>query len=387
MRSIQQSENEKRTEELSIANKELAFQNEEKEKRAAELSIANKELLFQNDEKEKRAAELIIANKELAFQNEEKEKRAAELVIANEELVFQNDEKEKRAAELIIANKELAFQNEEKEKRASELIIANKELLFKNQDNAKRSEELSEMVRKLEESEELLKKSNEELEAFSYSVSHDLRAPLRAISAYALMLDEDYSSLLDANAFRIIGVVRQSAGKMGMLIDDLLSFSRIGKKEIRLGTVDMTNLAHRVIDEISLNTKHKAEIHVHPLPLVLADASLISYALTNLLGNAVKYSAKKEHPYIEIKAFSEREYIVFSISDNGVGFDMRYQNKLFQVFQRLHRDKDFEGTGIGLAIVKRIIDKHKGSIWATGETGNGATFYFTLLPIIKQKTD
>ena len=338
-------------------------------------------------ENEIRTGELNTANEALAFQNQEKEKRAAELVIANKELLFQNEEKEKRAAELVIANKELVFQNEEKEKRAAELVTANKELVFQNQDSSKRAMELTEMINKLEKSDDRLKKSNEELEAFSYSVSHDLRAPLRAINAYALMLDEDYSGSLDDNARRIIGIVRQSAGRMGTLIDDLLSFSRIGKKEMRLGEVDMDKLTRKVMDDLALITGHKAEIHVHPLPLVLADASLISCALTNLLGNAIKYSSKKEHPYIEIKAHPEGENIEFSIADNGVGFDIRYQNKLFQVFQRLHRDNDFEGTGIGLAIVKRIIDKHKGSIRATGETGKGATFYFTLPPVIKPKTD
>ena len=359
-------------------DEEVPLLNADKEQGALDLVLANKELLFQNEEKERRAAELIIANKELAFQNEEKEKRAAELIIANKELAFQNEEKEKRAAELVIANKELLFQNDEKEKRTAELIIANKELAFQNGQKAKQEAELVATISQLERSEDLLKTANEELDAFSYSVSHDLRAPLRAIGGFAQMLKEDYATTLDSNGTRLLGIIQQSAVKMGILIDDLLTLSRLGKKEMLLSSVNMTDLTNRVLGELSELTHHNAEIVVHPLPVVLADASLLSYALTNLLGNAIKYSSKKEHPRIEITARRENDLQVFSISDNGAGFDMRYQNKLFQVFQRLHKEKDFEGTGIGLAITKRIINKHNGSVWATGELGKGATFQFSI---------
>src|SRR5665647_1317587 len=188
--------------ELIIANKELVFQKEEKEKRAAELIIANKKLVVQNKEKEKRAGELIIANKELGFQNREKEKRAEELIIANKELAYQNAEKEKRADELIIANKELLFQNEEKEKRAAELIIANKEL-----------------------------------EQFAYIASHDLREPIRTISNYMKVFEEDYFDLLDENGRKYLNSVNFAAKRMSILIKSLLDFSRLGRN-IKLTYID-----------------------------------------------------------------------------------------------------------------------------------------------------
>jgi light-regulated signal transduction histidine kinase (bacteriophytochrome) len=280
--------------------------------------------------------------------------------------------------DIILPNGEIASHKEEIDKYIAELVIANKELLFQNEEKGNRAKELAITVEQLKQSEEKLRVANEELEAFSYSVSHDLRAPLRAVGSYAQMLEEDYTDVLDANGKRLLGIVKQSAVKMGVLIDDLLTLSRIGKKEMRLSKVNMTNLTHRIIEELTQLNNHKAKILVNPLPLVMADAALIGHALTNLLSNAIKYSAKTKDPHIEVTAHLENEEAVFSITDNGAGFDMRYQKKLFHVFQRLHKDKEFEGTGIGLAITKRIIDKHNGKIWAVSELGKGATFYFTL---------
>jgi signal transduction histidine kinase len=221
----------KKSNALVIANKELIFQNKEKEKRAAEVIIANKELAFQNEEKEKRAAELIIANKELAFQNEEKEKRAAELIIANKELALQNEEKEKRAAELIIANKELIFQNEEKEKRAVELIIANKNL-----------------------------------EQFAYIASHDLQEPLRTISNYMQVFEEDYLILLDDNAKKYLHAVKDASKRMSILIKSLLDFSRIGRN-LNLIEVDCNHLIANVIADLKTIIKtSNAVIKVTEMP-------------------------------------------------------------------------------------------------------------------------
>ena len=330
---------------LFNVNKELAYQNEEKEKRASELVIANKELTFQNEEKEKRAAELIIANKELAYQNEEKEKRASELIIANKELAFQSNEKEKRAWELIVANKELIFQNDEKEKRAAELINAIKDL-----------------------------------ESFSYSVSHDLRSPLRAVHGYAQMLLEDYGTKLDTEAHRLMNNIMKNAKKMGQLIDDLLTFSRIGRKELVKINISMKDMVNHVCDELKdgLNPASNPEICIKELPFDDADKVTIKQVWVNLISNAIKYSKLKVNPVIEIGATINGDEIIYYIKDNGAGFDMRYANNLFGVFQRLHSESEFEGTGVGLAIVQKIVLKHGGKIWAEAKLNEGATFYFTL---------
>ena len=264
------------------------------------------------------------------------------------------------------------------EERTAELTIANTELIFQNAEKEKRAQQLATAVNDLSQSQAALKASNDELEAFTYSVSHDLRAPLRAVGSYALMLEEDYNEVLDDNGKRLLRVIRQSGVKMGMLIDDLLNLSRLGKKELRKSRVDMAELLPRVIDELTKLNPTNAEIVIGPMPLVLADSALLNQVLVNLLGNALKYSAKVEKPRITIAAREANGEVEFSISDNGAGFDMHYANKLFGVFQRLHHEKEFEGTGVGLAIVKRIIDRHKGRIWAQAEPGKGATFYFTL---------
>jgi len=376
--SLQKKEKEKRAAELVIANNELAFQNEQKDKRAAELIIANKELAFQNEEKDKRAAELVIANKELAYQQGQKDKRAAELVIANKELAYQNEQKEKRAAELIIANNELAFQNKEKDKRAAELVIANKELAFQNEEKKKRSKELINSNKEVDELEKRVQERTKDLESFSYSVSHDLRTPLRAINGYAKMLEEDYSPVLDAEGIRLLGEVINNAKRMGMLIDDLLKFSRLGRKAIRKKRIDMNNLIVNVLSEISESTSHNAEVKFDNLLPVTADYNLLQHVFSNLLSNGIKYSSKKENPVIEIKSVKKKGEIIYSVSDNGAGFNMKYVNKLFGVFQRLHSNEEFSGTGVGLAIVHRIIQKHHGKIWAEGKEGHGASFYFSL---------
>jgi light-regulated signal transduction histidine kinase (bacteriophytochrome) len=350
---------------------------------AAELILANKELAFQNIEKEKRAAELIIANIELDFQNREKEKRAAELIIANAELVFQNQEKEKRAAELIIANTELIFQNQEKEKRAVELSIANRDLKIAEDNIRKLNEEdirkLNEALeQKVIERTEELEAANQELEAFSYSVSHDLRAPLRIVNGYAIILQEEYQNVFDDEGKRLLAIVQDSAKKMGVLIDDLLTFSRLGRNGVFKTSVDMNTVVEHVVKELTVLTAHKATITIQELPPALADHALISQVWLNLISNAIKYSVYAPDPIIEISCVPNPTETIYSISDNGVGFDMQYAHKLFGVFQRLHDTEEFEGTGVGLALVHRIIKKHGGKIWATAEINKGATFHFSL---------
>jgi PAS domain S-box-containing protein len=395
--AFQNDEKEKRAAELVIANKELAFQNEVKEKRAAELVIANEELAFQNNEKEKRAEELSIANIELAYQNDEKEKRAAELVIANKELAFQNDEKEKRAAELVIANKELAFQNKEKEKRAAELIIANKELAFQNDEKEKRAAELIIANRELKQAEDAIRKLNEELEqkviertsqlesankelgSFSYSVSHDLRAPIRAINGYAKILEEDYSEKFDPEGTKVLHSIMQNSKKMGQLIDDLLAFSKLGRKEVTVSQINMDDLVKLVREELLVEEgENIPEFNIKELPPAKGDQSLIKQVWINLISNAIKYSKYKIKTNIEIGAYEKDNFVVYNVKDYGAGFDMQYYDKLFGVFQRLHSQEEFEGTGIGLAIVQKIVHRHNGTVWAESILNEGTCFYFSL---------
>ncbi|MDB5142205.1 MAG: hypothetical protein JWQ66_918 [Mucilaginibacter sp.] len=220
---------------------------------------------------------------------------------------------------------------------------------------------------------------NKELEAFSYSVSHDLRTPLRAISGYSIMLKEDYEEKLDAEGKRIIGNVIANARMMGQLIDDLLAFSRLGKKELVSTQIDMQLLATNVVNELLQHDLEKDyQISIGLLPSIEADQGMIKQVLINLLSNAIKYSSKETRPEIEIGSKDEETRTIYYVKDNGVGFDMAYAGKLFGVFQRLHSQEEFEGTGVGLALVKRIIDKHKGEVWAEGLENMGATFYFSL---------
>ena len=395
--AYQDEEKEKRVSELIIANRELAYQDAEKEKRAAELIIANKELVFQNTEKENRAAELIIANKELAFQNIEKEKRAAELIIANKELAFQNEEKEQRAAELIVANKELLFQNEEKEKRAAELIIANKELAFQNGEKEKRAaellianEELKKakfhidelnigLEQKIVERTAQLEAVNKELESFSYSVSHDLRAPLRAINGFTQVLKEDYLEKFDKEGQDVMEEIIANSTKMGQLIDNLLEFSQIGKLNLSMVIVGMKELLDTVIKDLKqLEPERKLKVTVKNLENIKGDKNMLKQVFINLISNAFKYTGKKEEAIIEIGSYRDDKYCTYYVKDNGAGFDMQYYDKLFGVFQRLHSTVEFEGTGVGLAIIQRIIYKHGGKVWAEGKVNEGASFFVSL---------
>ncbi|MBI1767305.1 MAG: response regulator [Bacteroidetes bacterium] len=223
-----------------------------------------------------------------------------------------------------------------------------------------------------------LEESNKELEAFSYSVSHDLRTPLRSISGYAKMLEEDYENTIDEEGKRLLRLIRQSAATMGILVDDLLAFSRLGRKDIIKTNINMTEVVEEIIWETKKVINHDAEIKINPLHPSQADKSLIKQVFVNLISNAIKYSSKKKTPRIILGSEEKNAEIVYYVKDNGAGFDMTFVNKLFNVFQRLHSLKEFEGTGIGLALVKRIIEKHSGRVWAEGKENEGATFYFSL---------
>ncbi|MGH2567955.1 MAG: PAS domain-containing sensor histidine kinase, partial [Bacteroidota bacterium] len=224
-----------------------------------------------------------------------------------------------------------------------------------------------------------LESVNKELEAFSYSVSHDLRAPLRHIDGFGDLLLKNAADKLDEKSTRYLNTISQSAKHMGELIDDLLVFSRMGRTELQATRVDMGAMVREAIQNLSHDVgKRKIQWNVHPLPRVSADPSMIRLVWQNLLGNAIKYTRPRERATIEIGSVASDGEAVFSVRDNGVGFDMKYADKLFGVFQRLHRADEFEGTGIGLANVHRIVARHGGKTWAESELGKGAVFYFSL---------
>ena len=225
-----------------------------------------------------------------------------------------------------------------------------------------------------------LKATNKELEAFAYSISHDLRAPLRHMAGYAELLQKNAASIMDAKSQRYMTMILESAKRMGELIDDLLAFSRIGRAETQKTMVSLEQLVKEALDEVRQETEGRnMDWTIGALPNLYGDRSMLRLALVNLVANAVKFTRKRPQPEIEIGCLDgkENEIVVF-IRDNGVGFDMKYVNKLFGVFQRLHRAEEFEGTGIGLATVQRIIHRHGGRVWAEGLVDRGATFYFSV---------
>jgi light-regulated signal transduction histidine kinase (bacteriophytochrome) len=224
-----------------------------------------------------------------------------------------------------------------------------------------------------------LEAANKELEAFSYTVSHDLRAPLRAIDGYTRILIENYETTLDAEGQRVCGVIRDQTQRMATLIDDLLTFSRLSRVDMQAASIDMEALANSVFHELTTpEDRERIEFQVESLPSAMGDPALIGQVWANLLGNAVKFSAKRERAVIEVGSSQEAAENIYYVRDNGAGIEMQYADKLFGVFQRLHSEREFEGTGVGLATVQRIIHRHGGRVWAEGEVDQGATFYFTL---------
>jgi|GEM_PF-534749 len=235
------------------------------------------------------------------------------------------------------------------------------------------------LERRVEERTAQLLASNKELEAFSYSVSHDLRAPLRAIDGFSRIILEDYTDKLDNNGKRLLNVIRNNSQKMGQLIDDLLAFSRTGRKEIVLSEIDMNSLFNSIYYELK-NSVNDRDIKfvLNDLPPAMGDLALLKQAIINLLSNAIKFSKTKRQALIEVGCIKNNQEIIYYVKDNGVGFNMKYKDKLFGVFQRLHAEDEFEGTGVGLAIVHRVIQKHNGNVWAESILNEGTTFYFTL---------
>ena len=261
-------------------------------------------------------------------------------------------------AEELKSAKEIEEQNIKRLKEKNDLILS-------------LNDDLQNIVTQLEV-------SNRELEAFTYSVSHDLRAPLRAIHSYTKILSEDYLTHVDSDGKEMMEAVMRNAKKMGQLIDDLLAFSKVGKKELVITEINMARLVHATIKDIQSALPNEAAITIKDVPSAQADQNLMGMVWTNLISNAVKYSSAKPDSMVEIGSVNEDNRTIYYVKDNGAGFDMQYYDKLFGVFQRLHAANEFDGTGVGLALVHRIITRHGGEIWADAKLNEGATFYFSL---------
>ncbi|MEX2115377.1 MAG: ATP-binding protein [Bacteroidota bacterium] len=246
-------------------------------------------------------------------------------------------------------------------------------------ENQRAKSEIVQLNTNLERRAQELEETNKELESFSYSVSHDLRAPLRHIDGFARILEEEINTSGIAEQKRLLGIISSSAKKLGLLIDELLVFSRMARAEMRAQEVPMGRLVQEVLELSKSEIQERdVRVSVDEIPLVFGDETMLRQVWVNLISNALKFTGKTPDPQIQIRHVVENGEHVFSVHDNGAGFDMRYSDKLFGVFQRLHTVDEFDGTGIGLAHVKRIITRHHGRVWARGAVGQGATFYFAL---------
>jgi light-regulated signal transduction histidine kinase (bacteriophytochrome) len=271
----------------------------------------------------------------------------------------------KNDLEIIVAER-----TRELEEKIQKLNNSEKAMLYMVED-------LNTMTGELKDKHNKLTEINQDLEAFSYSVFHDLRAPLRALNGFSRILLEDYSAALDDEGKRLLQVIGTNVKKMGMLIDDLLSFSRIGRQEITFSGIEMKSTAHEVFQEL-ISDKDTIQFLLHDIPDAYGDASMIRQVWVNLIDNALKFTRGKENRKIEIGNIIDDRELIYYVRDNGAGFDMTYLHKLFGVFQRLHTESAFEGTGVGLAIVQRIILRMGGRVWAEGEINKGATFFFSI---------
>lgn len=256
-------------------------------------------------------------------------------------------------------------------------------LLSVVEDEKKAHEEMARLNEELEDRvsrrTSQLEMANKELEAFSYSVSHDLRAPLRAMDGFSKILLEEYSHNLDPEVKRILLIIMENAKKMGHLIDDLLAFSRLGRHELKLSRINMKSLVESVYKDLPITeAKDRIEFRLKDIPDCYGDPSLMRQVFLNLIGNALKFSSRKSEILIEVGHSGNESESIYFVRDNGAGFDMKYYDRLFGVFQRLHTVNEFEGTGVGLAIVQRIILRMGGRVWAEGKVNEGATFYFSL---------
>jgi light-regulated signal transduction histidine kinase (bacteriophytochrome) len=269
-------------------------------------------------------------------------------------------------------------------RRAKQLEAANRELENEIKERQRAEDEVRRLnaglERRVEERTAELADAIKQLEAFSYSVSHDLKAPLRAISGFSKILQEDYGPLLEGEAQAHLNSIVRGAQRMGQLIEDLLAFSRLGRNRMSSSSIDMDELARSVLDNLQGDApERKVECSLQHLPPTRGDRAMIRQVLVNLLSNAIKFTKPAANALIEVGCSGhEADLNIYYVKDNGAGFDMRYSDKLFGVFQRLHSVKEFEGTGVGLAIVQRIVQRHGGRVWAQAKVNEGATFHFTL---------
>jgi signal transduction histidine kinase len=267
----------------------------------------------------------------------------------------------------------------QKRRLQKEISDRNQRLEEQTQVLAQKNAEIEAARRVLEAKAEALARSNVDLSAFSYSVSHDLQAPLRAIEGFAGILVEEHAGRMDPDGLQYLDVIRRNIKQMNQLIEDLLNFSRLGQQNLTAQAVDMDGLARSVVDELKFAMPHRTpHVTVHSLAPALGDRALLYQVWLNLISNAVKYTRPRSIPLIEVGGNQEGNHNRYYVKDNGVGFDMRFADQLFKVFQRLHSAKEFEGTGVGLALVERLIHRHGGRVWAEGKLNEGATFYFTL---------
>lgn len=268
------------------------------------------------------------------------------------------------------------------EKEIGGVIMYTKDITEKVEYEQKIEKYNQDLEDKVRERTKELKSANQNLESFSYSVSHDLRAPLRAINGFSQILEEEYETVLDEEGKRLLSIIQKNSKKMGELIDDVLEFSRVGreqKEEDEL--IDMKWMTKQVISEVSREyKKHKINAEVGNLPEIRGILPMIRQLMENLISNAFKYSSKNEVIELEIgyKPGDTSNHHTFYVQDNGIGLDMKYADKVFGVFERLHSEKSFSGTGVGLAIAKKIVEKHNGKIWVQSEKGKGSTFFFTI---------
>ncbi len=219
---------------------------------------------------------------------------------------------------------------------------------------------------------------NQELEAFRFSLAHDLRSPLRIISGYTKIVEKKYENLLNDEALELLDSIQNYSQRLSGLMAEMLSFSKLGKTELVLTNLDMTSIAQSAINELHANIKHRAHIKLQPLRPATGDPFMMVKVFYNLLSNAVKYSSRSANPVVEISSHMEGGITIYSVSDNGIGFDMKYEKMLYSLFYRLHDLTEYEGMGVGLAMTQRIIGRHEGKIWAISKPGKGATFCFSL---------
>ena len=278
-------------------------------------------------------------------------------------------------------------ENEKQRDAEKKILTLEKELDETNRGVVALNLELEKRVEEKERAEAALKEVNRELEAFSYSVSHDLKAPLRAIDGFSRILCEKYNETMDEEGKHLISMIHDNVGKMGRLIDDILAFSRVGRQDMNISTINIDLLVREIVKETTAICKQNIKWIITDLPEFNGDRSMIRQVFVNLISNAVKYSSKKQNPQIEICCRKEENELVFFVRDNGIGFDMKFADKLFDVFSRLHSAKEFEGTGIGLANVKRIVNRHGGRVWAGSTIGEEAVFYFSIPNKAKSKKE